>query len=67
MPTVAQHGHNRVSGAQLPRSAHGTNAVEGSRTTNEEPLLRVSQCLAVGQSGRQSSVLDEVRDAFPPN
>ena len=52
MPTVAQHGHNRVSGAQLPRSAHGTNAVEGSRTTNEEPLLRVSQ--AGSRSVRQA-------------
>ena len=40
MPTVAQHGHNRVSGAQLPRSAHGTNTVESSRATDEEALLR---------------------------
>ena len=40
VPPVAQHGHNRVSGSQLPRSAHGTNAVESSRATDEEALLR---------------------------
>ena len=46
MPPVAQHGHNRVSGAQLPRSAHGTHAVESSRATDEEALLRDSQSVS---------------------
>ena len=52
MPPIAQHGHNRVPGAQLPCSAHGTDAVERSRATDEEPLLSGTQ--PVSQSASQS-------------